>query len=44
MSGIEGAEKPKTQEEKANNRFSFWVGMGIGLVIIVLMVIFFGAR
>jgi hypothetical protein len=33
-----------SEEEQRNNRFSFIVGICIGLAIIILFVIFFGAR
>jgi hypothetical protein len=34
-------KKPLTDEEKKNNRFSFIVGILIGLVIIILFVLLF---
>ena len=35
------AKKPQTEEEKRNNRFSFIVGILIGLAIIILFVLLF---
>jgi hypothetical protein len=35
------AKKPQTDEEKRNNRFSFIVGIFIGLAIIILFVLLF---
>jgi hypothetical protein len=35
------AKKPQTEEEKRNNRFSFIVGIFIGLAIIILFVLLF---
>lgn len=35
------AKKPLTDEEKKNNRFSFIVGILIGLAIIILFVLLF---
>ncbi len=32
-------KKPQSEEEKANNRFSFMVGIMIGLVVFVLIVV-----
>jgi hypothetical protein len=32
-------KKPRTEEEKKNNRFSFIVGIFIGLAIILLFVL-----
>lgn len=34
-------KKSVTEEEQANNRFSFIVGMGIALTITILFTIFF---
>jgi len=34
-------KKPRTEEEKKNNRFSFIVGILIGLAIIILFVLLF---
>ncbi len=34
-------KKPQTGEEKKNNRFSFLIGMLIGLAIIILFVLLF---
>jgi hypothetical protein len=34
-------KKPQTEEEKNNNRFSFIVGIFIGLAIIILFVLLF---
>ena len=34
-------KKPLTEEEKKNRRFSFIVGMLIGLVIIIIFVLLF---
>lgn len=34
-------KKPQTEEEKRNNRFSFIVGIFIGLAIIILFVLLF---
>ncbi len=34
-------KKPQTEEEKKNNRFSFIVGIFIGLAIIILFVLLF---
>ena len=34
-------KKPRTEEEKKNNRFSFVVGILIGLAIIIIFVLLF---
>ncbi len=34
-------KKPRTEEEKKNNRFSFIVGILIGLAIIIIFVLLF---
>jgi len=34
-------KKPQTEDEKRNNRFSFVIGMFIGLAIIILFVLLF---
>jgi hypothetical protein len=34
-------KKPRTEEEKKNNRFSFIAGIFIGLAIIILFVLLF---
>jgi hypothetical protein len=38
---MSGTKKPPTEEEKSDNRFSFIVGIFIGLAIIILFVLLF---
>ncbi len=44
MTGKSEEKQPTTEDEKRSNRFSFIVGIFIAMAIIILFVVFFGAR